>query len=130
MIENMSMYVCRCCSDTVHLFGKDKGNQLARMMEIPFLGSIPIDPQFSEAADTGVPIVKLYPESVTAQAFTSIAATLQEALPFKEVGEAPPEVSRTCPGAGHHHHHHRHDTVSIQDHRHEQGSCCNHVHHH
>ncbi len=131
LIENMSMYVCRCCSDTVHLFGRDKGSQLARMMEIPFLGSIPIDPQFSEAVDTGVPIVKLYPESVTAQAFTSIAATLQRELPFKEMGEAPPEVSRTCPGAGHNHHH-RHDTVQIHEHKHEhgQGSCCNHAHHH
>ncbi|MCU0614377.1 MAG: Mrp/NBP35 family ATP-binding protein, partial [Desulfobacterales bacterium] len=29
LIENMSMYVCRCCSDTVYLFGKDKGRQLA-----------------------------------------------------------------------------------------------------
>ena len=46
LIENMSMYVCRECGDTVYLFGKDKGKQLASMMEIPFLGSIPIDPLF------------------------------------------------------------------------------------
>jgi Mrp family chromosome partitioning ATPase len=118
LIENMSMYVCRCCSDTVYLFGKDKGKQLARMMEVPFLGSIPIDPQFTEAADGGVPIVNLHPDSITAQAFVKIAETLQTQLPHKEVPEAPPEESRPCPGSGHHHHH-----------GHEHGEGCNHPDH-
>jgi ATP-binding protein involved in chromosome partitioning len=116
LIENMSMYVCGACGDTVYLFGKDKGNQLARMMEIPFLGSIPIDPLFSEAADSGVPVVNLHPESITAKAFTKIAETLRTQLPPKVVPEAPPEESRPCPGAGHHHHH-------------EHGEGCNHPHH-
>lgn len=116
LIENMSMYVCGSCGDTVYLFGKDKGNQLARMMEIPFLGSIPIDPLFSEAADSGVPVVNLHPESITAKAFTKIADTLRTKLPPKVVPEAPPEESRPCPGAGHHHHH-------------EHGEGCNHPHH-
>jgi ATP-binding protein involved in chromosome partitioning len=125
LIENMSVYVCRCCGDRVPLFGQDKGKQLARMMEIPFLGSIPIDPLFSEAADTGVPIVNLHPESITAKAFVEIAASLVSQLPSKEVAEAPLEESKPCPGAGHHHppgedqgrcssphhHHHHHPTA-------------------
>lgn len=116
LVENMSMYVCRHCSDTVYLFGKDKGKQLARMLEIPFLGSIPIDPLFSEAADGGVPIVNLHPESITAKAFTRIAETMQEKLPPKEVPEAPADsASRPCPGSGHHHHH---------GHDHEHGEHC------
>ncbi len=116
LIENMSAYTCGC-GETVHLFGKDKGKQLAKMMEIPFLGSIPIDPLFSEAADSGVPVVNLHPESITATAFTQIANTLRERLPPREVPEAPPEESRPCPGAGHHHHH-------------EHGEGCHHAHHH
>ena len=111
LVENMSCYVCRQCGDTVYLFGKDKGQQLARMMEIPFLGSVPIDPLFSEAADTGTPIVELHPESITARAFSEIARTLVEALPPKEVPEAPPMESKPCPGShshAHHHHHHHH----------------------
>ncbi len=115
LIENMSAYTCGC-GETVHLFGKDKGKQLAKMMEIPFLGSIPIDPLFSEAADGGVPVVNLHPDSITATAFTQIADTLRERLPPREVPEAPPEESRPCPGAGHHHH--------------EHGEGCQHAHHH
>jgi Mrp family chromosome partitioning ATPase len=118
LIENMSAYTCRDCGDMVYLFGRDKGKELARVMEIPFLGSIPIDPLFSEAADTGVPVVNLHPESVTAKAFTELAKALSEQLPPKEVPEAPPMESAPCPGSGHHHgdgggcshdHHHRHD---------------------
>jgi Mrp family chromosome partitioning ATPase len=120
LIENMSMYVCRDCGDTVYLFGKDKGKQLARMMEIPFLGSIPVDPLFSEAADSGVPVVNLHPKSVTAKAFTQIAAAVQGQLPPKEVSDAPPEESRPCPGAGHAHHHGRGEECHQPHHHHHR----------
>jgi Mrp family chromosome partitioning ATPase len=119
LIENMSAYTCGC-GDTVHLFGKDKGKQLAKMMEIPFLGSLPIDPLFSEAADSGVPVVNLHPESLTATAFVTIAQTLMDQLPAKEIAEAPPEVeSQPCPGSGgcHHHHHHHGDETPSAHHR-------------
>jgi MinD-like ATPase involved in chromosome partitioning or flagellar assembly len=115
LIENMSAYACRCCGDVVHLFGKDKGQRLARMMEIPFLGSIPIDPLFSEAADSGIPAVQLHPDSLTARAFTEIAGGLAGQLPEKAVPEAPEMTSSPCPGSGHHHHH---------------GGECSHGHHH
>ncbi len=124
LIENMSHYTCRCCGDVVHLFGQDKGKGLARMMDVPFLGSIPIDPLFSEAADTGVPVVNLHPESLTAKAFVQMAQTLARELPPKEVPEAPVEVSKPCPGSGHHHHEDRHD-----HHGHHQGEGGHHHHH-
>lgn len=122
LIENMSSYTCGC-GDTVYLFGKDKGKQLAKMMEIPFLGSIPIDPLFSEAADTGVPVVNLHQESLTARAFVEIADTLAHQLPPKEMAEAPPEEeSQPCPGAGcHHRHHKRHGDEASHDHHHHHG---------
>lgn len=116
LIENMSHYTCRCCGDVVHLFGKDKGQGLARMMDVPYLGSVPIDPLFSEAADAGVPAVTLHPESLTAKAFVEIAGALARGLPPKTVPEAPPEESKPCPGSGHHHHHRDHHD---QQHQHE-----------
>lgn len=142
LIENMSAYVCRCCGDKAHLFGKDKGKQLARMMEVPFLGSIPIDPLFSEAADTGVPVVNLHPESITATAFVKIAETLSSQLPPKEVPDAPPEEHHVCPGSGHHHHqgseagcghshhHHGHEGGCGHSHHSHEGGCSHSHHHH
>ena len=124
LIENMSSYTCGC-GDTVYLFGKDKGRELARMLEVPFLGSIPIDPLFSEAADTGVPAVNLNPESITAKAFTRIADTISRELPEKEVAEAPPEAteSKACPGSGHHH---DSSECNRAHHYHKKDSSCGH----
>jgi len=133
LIENMSVYTCRCCGDAVHLFGQNKGEGLARMMDVPFLGSVPIDPLFSEAADTGVPVVNLHPESLTAKAFVQIAQTLARELPAKEVAEAPVEVSKPCPGSGHHHghdHEHKHDHEHQHDDHHEHHDEGHHHDHH
>ena len=142
LIENMSLYTCRCCGDVVHLFGNDKGHGLARMMDVPFLGSIPIDPLFSEAADAGVPVVNLHPESLTAKAFVQIAQALAQGLPPKVVPEAPVEVSKPCPGSGAGHHHHgqhdeqhgqhdgQHGQQQHEQHDHHQHDEGGHHHHH
>ena len=97
LIENMNAYQCPDCGRMEHFFGKDKGERLARTFDIPFLGGIPLDGQYSEAADTGVPIVFKYPESLTARAMMKIADKLMDRLPEKEkaiVKERPWEEGR------------------------------------
>jgi len=97
LIENMNSYQCPDCGRVEHFFGKDRGAKLARTFGIPFLGGIPLDGQYSDAADTGVPIVFKYPESLTAKAMMKIADTLIERLPPKEkvvVKEHPWEEDR------------------------------------
>ncbi len=132
LIENMSQYTCRCCGDVVHLFGQDKGRGLANTMDVPFLGSIPIDPLFSHAADAGVPVVNLHPESLTATAFVRIADALARSLPAKQVAEAPVEVSKPCPGSGHRHGANGHDHHDDHHHgvpEHHHGKAEHHDHH-
>jgi ATP-binding protein involved in chromosome partitioning len=131
LIENMSHYACRCCGDVVHLFGRDKGRGLANTMDVPFLGSIAIDPLFSEAADAGVPAVDLHPDSLTAKAFVQIAEALARTLPAKQVPEAPAEESKPCPGSGHHHHGDgQHDHEAHPDHGMQHDPQHPHHHHH
>ncbi len=84
LIENMNHYVCPDCGRIEHFFGKDRGERLARTFGIPFLGGIPLDGQYSEAADTGVPIVFKYPDSLTAKAMMLIADRLIKSLPPRE----------------------------------------------
>ena len=45
LVENMSGYVCPCCNEVSHVFGKGGGEALAAELNVPFLGSIPIDPR-------------------------------------------------------------------------------------
>jgi ATP-binding protein involved in chromosome partitioning len=84
LIENMNHHQCPDCGRVDYFFGKGRGEKLAKTFNIPFLGGIPLDNQYSDAADTGVPIVFKHPESLTAKAMTQIADRLIERLPARE----------------------------------------------
>ncbi|MFN3729432.1 MAG: Mrp/NBP35 family ATP-binding protein [Fimbriimonadaceae bacterium] len=76
VIENMADYVCPSCGDRSRLFSGSSGEELAAQYELPFLGSVPIDPQIGAAGDKGVPPLIAYPETVFASAFRDIAGRL------------------------------------------------------
>ena len=57
IIENMSGMVCPHCKQEIDLFGKGGGKKAAEDMGVPFLGSIPIDPEMRKAGDEGRPFV-------------------------------------------------------------------------
>jgi ATP-binding protein involved in chromosome partitioning len=84
LIENMDSYCCPGCGRQEYLFGRDKGQKLADTFKIPFLGGIPLDGQYSEAADEGVPIVFKYPESLSSRAILKIADEILTKLPPRE----------------------------------------------
>lgn len=46
VIENMSGYVCPHCAECTNVFSKGGGKTLAQQFGLPFLGEVPIDPQF------------------------------------------------------------------------------------
>jgi ATP-binding protein involved in chromosome partitioning len=54
-------------------FGSGGGARLAEQRGVPFLGSIPLDPQVRIGGDNGKPIVVLSPDSPAAQALTHCA---------------------------------------------------------
>ncbi len=53
VIENMSGFVCPGCGTKVDVFGAGGGASMAKELDVPFLGSIPIDPRFMTACDAG-----------------------------------------------------------------------------
>lgn len=83
VIENMSGLVCPHCGKEIEVFKKGGGERMAMEMNVPFLGSIPIDPQVVEASDQGVPFVAEYSETKTAQAFEGAIQVL-----LSNLGEA------------------------------------------
>ncbi|HEY3886290.1 MAG TPA: Mrp/NBP35 family ATP-binding protein [Vicinamibacterales bacterium] len=76
LIENMSHFVCASCGTESDIFGKGGGESLAREMNVPFLGRIPIYQPIRIGGDTGVPIVIGEPKSTAAQAFRAAAEQL------------------------------------------------------
>jgi len=84
LIENMNSYTCPDCGRQEYFFGKDRGARLAKTFKIPFLGGIPLDGEYSDAADSGVPIIFKEPQSLTAQAMFKIAEEILQRLPPRE----------------------------------------------
>ncbi|MCX8038506.1 MAG: Mrp/NBP35 family ATP-binding protein [Candidatus Sumerlaeia bacterium] len=69
VIENMSGFVCSHCGRVTEVFKSGGGKFMAREMGVPFLGSIPLDPQIVDASDAGTPYVQRFAGSHAAQAF-------------------------------------------------------------
>jgi ATP-binding protein involved in chromosome partitioning len=78
IVENMSFYECTECGHVEHIFGAGGGQRTADALEIPFLGSIPIDPAIVTGGDSGSPVVINRPDSAAARAFEQLARTLVE----------------------------------------------------
>jgi len=53
LIENMSYAVCTHCGEKLEIFGHGKTREAAREAGIPYLGSMPIDPEIAKLADEG-----------------------------------------------------------------------------
>ncbi len=80
LIENMSGFVCPHCQAAVDLFGTGGGERTAQLMQVPFLGAIPFDPQVVACGDEGISLQEKNPESAVSQAYQAIAGKLMEAL--------------------------------------------------
>ena len=66
VIENMSGDV----------FGSGGGEELAAQLDVPLLGTVPLDPVLREQGDLGAPLVAAQPDAPTAQAIVAIAETI------------------------------------------------------
>ena len=55
LVENMGPFPCPCCGEPLALFKSGGGEATANRMEVPFLGTLPFDPQVVKACDKGQP---------------------------------------------------------------------------
>ena len=53
IIENMSYDICSHCNEKLELFGKSKGEEVARETNVDFLGGVPWDASFNALVDEG-----------------------------------------------------------------------------
>jgi ATP-binding protein involved in chromosome partitioning len=82
VVENMSWFRG---DDGVQydIFGSGGGEELARQLDVPLLGRVPLVPALREGGDTGTPIVVSDPESEAAGAFVSVAEQIDAIKPSK-----------------------------------------------
>uniref|UniRef100_A0A2S2N770 Cytosolic Fe-S cluster assembly factor NUBP2 homolog n=1 Tax=Schizaphis graminum TaxID=13262 RepID=A0A2S2N770_SCHGA len=70
IVENMSGYVCPNCAECTNLFSSNGGKSLAEHFQVPFLGTVPIDPRVS--SETSKYVGLTHPESQMAISYNSI----------------------------------------------------------
>ncbi|MFN3804118.1 MAG: Mrp/NBP35 family ATP-binding protein [Pyrobaculum sp.] len=79
VVENMCCFKCPDTDKVYYIFGKDAGRKIAEAAGVPFLGGIPIDPEFSQYLDAGKLHEFLQRDNETAKAVLSIVDKLAEA---------------------------------------------------
>ncbi|MEM2921821.1 MAG: Mrp/NBP35 family ATP-binding protein [Candidatus Bathyarchaeia archaeon] len=90
VVENMSGFVCPVCGTEANIFGVGGGEKIAKMMKVPFLGRVPLDPKVCIDSDKGKPFITHHPESPSAKAFMEIVGHIEGSL----------EISRSRTGFG------------------------------
>jgi ATP-binding protein involved in chromosome partitioning len=94
IVENMAAFVCPHCHTETPIFSRGGGQQRARELDVPFLGSVPLDGAIVEHGDQGVPTVTAAPESPQARAFREIARAVAEQAQATSVEQPLVEVVR------------------------------------
>jgi ATP-binding protein involved in chromosome partitioning len=79
VIENMAWFTGDD-GQRYELFGAGGGAELARVLDVPMLGQVPLMMQMREGADVGSPIVVSNPESEAARSFAAIAERIDVEL--------------------------------------------------
>jgi len=80
IVENMSYYICPKCGHRDEIFKHGGGERTANRLNVPFLGSIPIDPKVAIGGDAGEPIVAAEPRSPVTEAFLRVAELIKKGL--------------------------------------------------
>lgn len=85
IIENMSGFVCPKCTYQSDIFQATTGGaqSLAKEMNIPFLGAIPLDPRIGMSCDFGESFLDSWPDSPASLALTDVVRRVDEAIGLK-----------------------------------------------
>lgn len=79
VIENMSYLLLPETGKKIEVFGKSKGEEIARAAGAPFLGQFPLDPELARLCDEG--LIERY----TSDAFRSLEQALMKTIPLKQL---------------------------------------------
>jgi ATP-binding protein involved in chromosome partitioning len=93
IIENMSGFVCPKCGTEVNIFKVGGGQKIAEDLSVPFLGSIPIDPEICRDSDNGMPFITEHMNSPATKAFMEIVKKIEHFLERRERLESSPTPS-------------------------------------
>ena len=84
VVENMS-FLETPDGERMDIFGAGGGEKLAKMTGVPFIGTIPIDPQVRVGGDQGMPVSLSHPDSPVAKSLVEIAEKIAAQVSIQAV---------------------------------------------
>lgn len=84
VVENMS-YLETADGEKMDIFGAGGGERLAEMTGVPYIGSIPIDPQVRIGGDSGTPVSLSHPDTAVSKALVEIAEKIAAQVSIQAV---------------------------------------------
>ncbi len=94
VVENMSGFVCPHCGNEVNIFSSGGGEKLAQSYGIPFLGSIPLDPDIVKSGDEEQPYIYFYSKTKTALKFDEV---VERIVSYKKIQQDLSKVDNNEP---------------------------------
>ncbi len=89
IVENMS-YLIDTCSKKIHVFGEGGGRLLSEMFNIPLVCQIPLDPEYMELSDQGIPMMIREPKNRSQKeihdAYEKLAKFVLDRIPIRLQG--------------------------------------------
>ncbi len=93
IIENMSQFVCPHCGKGTHIFDTGGGRKASDMMDIAFLGEIPLELSIRQGGDKGLPVVVGHPDGVEGKAFMELAKKVAQRISTENALRSAPSVT-------------------------------------
>jgi Mrp family chromosome partitioning ATPase len=83
VVENMAGFVCPCCSHKSDIFPAVTGGaaKMSAEMNVPFLGSIPLDPNLLQSCEEGKCFIERHPQSAAAKPLLDVVKHVLDATP-------------------------------------------------
>jgi ATP-binding protein involved in chromosome partitioning len=78
IVENMSHFTCPHCHKEIDIFSRGGVERTAKQFNVPFLGSIALNPAIREGGDRGLPVALAGPKSPQAAAFYEMTEKLMD----------------------------------------------------
>ncbi len=92
IVENMNQFICPHCGKGTHIFDVGGGRRAAEMMDMAFLGDVPLDLKIRQGGDRGIPVVAGHPDSEETKAFMAIAGRVAARISQENVLRSAPVV--------------------------------------
>jgi ATP-binding protein involved in chromosome partitioning len=93
IVENMSQFVCPHCGRGTHIFDHGGGRKASELMEMPFLGEVPLELSIRQGGDTGLPVVVGKPDGAEGLAFMDLARKVAQRISTENALRAAPAVT-------------------------------------